>query len=431
MVTRKSNPMRAQPIQRFLSMCRTSGTGYAYRTGILRFLDYIYGRQIEGQHATKQQFAVYENLAAKYLKEKRDNAADLLGFIREMNDSGIPPRTINIKQCGVRQWLIENDIEFTEKDKVRFRRMKPKGGRRTNIKFADVQTIRDILGQSDVRLKALVLVLASSGMRIGEALNLRWSQVRMPDRSKEADREKLTELFVEDSKNQTSRRVWITREAEEALMAWKVATPAYLKAVEVKSTNLGVIRRHEQDFVFPYGSTAVYAMWDAACKAAGHYTKDEKTRRNQLNIHRLRGFFKTQTMSVIPAEIAELIMGHSDPYGNAYNGLPDGKLEQEYRKCENALVIATPHGVAHQMEKQAEEVVSLKREIAEMRFVFNNMYAIGDAIEDLLKTGDDDTKKEIVSALRRVSEKHPAKNSHGPNMIINIPKELDWRVEPE
>jgi integrase len=366
MATRKSNPAVAKPIERFLSMCRTKGTGYAYRTGILRFLDYIYGRQIVGAHATKEEYATYEKLAEKYLKEKRDNAADFLGFLREMNESGIPPRTINIKQCGVRQWLIENDIEFSEKDKVRFRRMKPKGGRRTNIKYADVQTIRDILGQSDVRLKALILVLASSGMRIGEALNLRWSQVRIPDRTKEAYREKLTEFFIEDSKNQTSRRVWITREAEEALLAWKIATPAYLSAVVVKSTNLGVIRRHEQDFVFPYGPTAVYAMWDAACKAAGHYTKDEKTRRNQLNVHRLRGFFKTQTMSVIPAEIAELIMGHSDAYGNAYNGLPDGKLEQEYRKCENALVIATPHGVAYQMEKQAEEVNALKNQVREL-----------------------------------------------------------------
>jgi len=362
-----------QPIDEFISMCRTVGTGRAYRTGIHRFLDYVYHYHTAARRATPEEIAGYEKFAARYLKEKRNVTADIIGYTQDLNHRGVPPKTAHINLCGVRQWLIENDIQFTEKQKVQMRRVSPKGGRRTNIKYADVQTIRDILGQSDPRLKALVLVLASSGMRIGEALNLRWPQVRIPDRTKEADRDKLTELFIEDSKNQTSRRVWITREAEEALLAWKVATPDYLKTVTTKGKNLGLTGRRGLDYVFPYGTTAVYVMWDAACKAAGHYHLDEKTHRNQLNIHRLRGFFKTQTMSVIPAEIAELIMGHSDPYGNAYNGLPDGKLEKEYQKCESALTIAAPYGVAGQMKKQVEETEQLKEEVRELKEIIKGM----------------------------------------------------------
>jgi integrase len=349
-------------------MCRTSGTGYAYRTGILRFLDYVNGRETKrGSHATGEAFEKYEKLATKYLKEKRDNAADLVGFITDMNKKGIPPRTINIRITGIHQFLIENDIEFTDKDRVRFRRVKPKGGRRTNIKYADVQILRDILGQSDTRLRALILVLASSGIRIGEALNLKWSEVRIPARSKDSERDKLTELFIRDSKNQTSRKAWITREAEEALLAWKIATPAYNESVLKKSTNLGLIRKREENYVFPFGTTSVYTVWDRACKAAGHYTKDETTKRNQLNIHRLRGFFKTQTMSVVPSEISELLMGHSDPYGNAYNGLPDSKLEQEYQKCERTLTIATAHGVPKELAAQNDEINNLKSRIQEMQ----------------------------------------------------------------
>jgi integrase len=334
----------------------------------MRFLDYINGCEIEKPRSTSFDYIKYEKLAVKYLKAKRDNAADLMSFIRFLSDAGTPPQTIHIKQVSVRQWLIENDVEFTEKDKVRLRRITPRGGRRTNIKYADVQIVRDIVAHSDVRLKALVLVLASSGMRIGEALSVKWSQVRIPDRMKERDREKLTEIFIGDSKNQTSRRVWITREAEESLLAWKSATRPYLKTVSLKGENLGITRdSDDEDYIFPFCKSSVYAAWDAACKAAGHYTKDEKTRRNQLNIHRLRGFFKTQTMTVIPGEISELLLGHSDAYGNAYNGLSDSKLEQEYQRCESALTVASPHGIARQMEKQAEEVALLKNEIRDLR----------------------------------------------------------------
>ena len=370
-------------------MCRTSGTGYAYRTGILRFLDYIYGKRLAGLHATKEQFAEYEKLAAKYLAAKRDNAADFVGFIRDMSEQGLPPRTINIKQCGVRQWLIDNDIEFTEKDKVRLRRVKPKGGRQTNIKYADVQIVRDIVLQADVRLTALVLVLATSGMRIGEALNLRWSQVRIPDRTKEAENVKLTELFIIDSKNQTSRRTWITREAEEALLAWRVATPPYLASVELKSTNMGLVRKRGLDFVFPFGTRAVYIMWDAACKKAGHYHKDEKTRRTQLNIHRLRGFFKTQTMSIVGSEISELLMGHSDAYGNAYNGLPETKLEQEYRRCEAVLTIASQQGLSRVLGQQTQEIDALKGQLDDMRQLIIRLTAIDGML--VRRQGDDVT----------------------------------------
>jgi hypothetical protein len=67
-----------QPIQTFLLSCRTNGTGYAYRIGILRFLDFIYGPHMTGRTATKKEFATYEKLASRYLSEKQDHAADLI-----------------------------------------------------------------------------------------------------------------------------------------------------------------------------------------------------------------------------------------------------------------------------------------------------------------------------------------------------------------
>jgi len=74
----------------FLSICRTSETGDAYRIGILRFLDYVNRWKIAKNHyPTTAEFAQYEKLAARYLEEDRDTTADLIGFVSLMNKSGI------------------------------------------------------------------------------------------------------------------------------------------------------------------------------------------------------------------------------------------------------------------------------------------------------------------------------------------------------
>lgn len=322
---------------------------------------------MEGRTATKDEFSRYEKLARKYLSEKREHVADLIGFIQNMSDSGTPPKSANIKGCAVRQWFIENDITFSEKQRQQMRRVKPKGGRRTNIKYADARIIREIIAQGDTRLRALVLVLASSGMRISEALALTWEEVRIPDRFKESEKDKLTSLYVPDSKTGLSRTVWITREAEEALLEWKKAAPAYLKTVTFKGYNLGLKKADEDTRLFPYGRTAAMVMWDAASKAAGHYHMDEKTHRNQLSIHRLRGFFKTKTMGIVGSEISELLLGHSDQYGNAYNFLPEGKLAEEYQRCEDSLTIQSKHGISRKMEEQSVELKKLRQEKDELQ----------------------------------------------------------------
>lgn len=358
-----------QPIRTFLDTCRTSGTAYAYRTGIIGFLDYVYGNQRKGRTATQAEFKKYEELAAKYLKEKRDNSVDVIGFIRKMKEGGTPPKSVNIRVCGVKGWLTEHDVILSDKQKKHIKDIAPRGTRKTNFKFASREIIREIIAQGDSRLRALVLTLASSGCRIDEVLKLKWSDVTIPDRTKISEADKLTRLFIADSKTGVSRYAWITREAEEAILEWRKATPAYLKTVRFKGKNLNIDKSETDNRVFPYARDAARMQWLHAVKTASHYTIDERTHRNQLNIHRLRGFFKTATMPIIGADYSELLMGHSDRYGNAYRDLPEDKLATEYAKCEAALTIATVHGVGKQIASIQDENQRLKERIAEMERV--------------------------------------------------------------
>jgi len=265
---------------------------------------------------------------------------------------------------------------------MRVRRVTPRGGRLTNIKFVDLNILREILTFADVRIKAFILVAACTGMRIGEIRSLTWSCVTFPDRKKFPD--KLTELYIPKSKNQSARRVWITREAEDALLAWKnTASSIYLMRAGVISKNIGRVVDTSGEKVFPFCVQSVYERWNAILKMLGYFSKDPLTRRTQLNFHRLRGFFKMRVLPIIGSEMSELALGHCDAYGHAYDGIPDGEMEKLFQKCEPALTIAPAYGDLRETAIQSEEMQKLRAELNSLRSSFAGFTHTGSAMISL------------------------------------------------
>ena len=74
--------------------------------------------------------------------------------------------------AAVKEYLLQNDIEISQKQAKSIRKKMVKGGARTIEKDLDIDTLRKIINHMDIKGKALILTLASSGMRIGEALSL-------------------------------------------------------------------------------------------------------------------------------------------------------------------------------------------------------------------------------------------------------------------
>ena len=370
------------PIQDFVSLFRTKGTSSVYAGGIRRFMDFVYDHRRKCRITSPSEKAEYEELAARYLADnQRDHSRDLFLFIRADSEKNAPT-TVRSHALAVRLWLAENDIELSGKERMRVRRVTPRGGRLTNIKFVDLNILREILTFADVRIKAFILVAACTGMRIGEIRSLTWSCVTFPDRKKFPN--KLTELYIPKSKNQSARRVWITREAEDALLAWKNnACNIYLARAGIISKNIGRVVDTSGEKVFPFCVQSVYERWNAILKMLGYFTKDPLTRRTQLNFHRLRGFFKMRVLPIIGSEMSELALGHCDAYGHAYDGIPDGEMEKLFQKCEPALTIAPAYGALRETAIQSEEMQKLRAELNSLRSSFAGFTHTGSAVISL------------------------------------------------
>jgi integrase len=356
-----TQPTSNPPIAEFINRYRRS-TGYIYRCGVLDFLDFIAGKRQRGFNATSEDMKNYERLASDYLSDKkRDYSGDILSYVKRMEESGSAPKTAHTRIVAVKEFLSLHGIELDKRTLKDVQRLKPKGGRRTDFEFVDKKNLHEILHHGDARFRSFVLVLSSSGMRLGEALNLNWSDLKVPDRLKYPD--KPASMFIRTSKTGHSRTVFITRECEMALQEWQKVYSEYRDFATKRSENLknsNLTKKNGDNRIFPFTRTSVYAMWDTALQKAGYFNKDDQTRRVKMNLHRLRNFFSVQVASAAGTQVSELLLGHSDKYGNAYTGRSMQDLEAEYLKAEPVLTIGT---TSHQIERHAAEIEELRKQV--------------------------------------------------------------------
>ncbi|MFA6331687.1 MAG: tyrosine-type recombinase/integrase [Methanoregula sp.] len=362
MVTKRTKTAPSlTPIVDFMTGCRTKGTGYSYRSGILLFLDVMYGAARKGQKSTKAEFEVYEQLASKYLQEKRDHTGDLKKFVQYMTSLKTPSKTIKVKVQGVREWFIGNHIMIDDFDKREILKVMPrKTKRETNFDYFDYDKIQAMIPHLDIRMQAITLILVSSGARIGEVLHANIYDIR--------DNRKPVSIFVRDTKTGDSRRIFISTEAHDTLKAWLKSRDDYLKMAGERSTYYKITDTDiKDDRIFPFQRTSVYRAWERALKKAGLFSKDSKTDRNVLSIHRLRAFFRGKVASVIDADFAELMIGHEDEYGDTYRDKPEEELEQLYLKCQDVLTIKNSGRMRHDLEAQSDELQRIKQENDSLR----------------------------------------------------------------
>lgn len=105
-----------------------------------------------------------------YFDGERDYEADVTQFWLSMKDR--PPKTIHSAIHAVKSFLREYDIEIPYKFWNKINR-RTKGSRAVTIEEIPTNSqLKEILQHGGIKARALFLMLSSSGMRIGEALQL-------------------------------------------------------------------------------------------------------------------------------------------------------------------------------------------------------------------------------------------------------------------
>lgn len=317
-------------IQEFLELYPKKSTKSVYRAGIRAFLKFVYG---EGD---------FEALASRYFQEQRDYLDDLVRFASSLNER--PPHTARTYIAAVKEYFLFNRVEFTQRELKHIRLKLPKGNARTVEKDMDGSTIRRILEHSDLKGRALILTLASSGMRIREALQVKVGDVDL------GGKPPVIAIRGEYTKSGVQRFAFISKEAAGVLMEWLKVRDEYLTSAENRNKGLlkagfGNSKRLDDDRLFPFSTQVASQLWETALRRAGLLSIDPGTNRKQLRIHQLRKFFRSQLALGCPVDVVEALMGHEGYLTEAYRRYTKQQMAEEYLKHEHLLYVNMPRDI--------------------------------------------------------------------------------------
>ena len=199
--------VRYETIEKFLQDYYSKCTKKTYRTQLYKYFDIL---EVNPDN--------YFNNG----KNIDDYTADVKRFISVIHDD--PPKSRNIGITAVKKFLECYDIEFRPKFWEGFNR-KLKGRRaRTNDEIPTNQQLKQILQHADIKGTALFLTLASSGMRIGEAM-----QLKVDEDLHLNDDPPTIEIKGKYTKTGDGRTVFISNEAKESILEWLKVRDAYVK----------------------------------------------------------------------------------------------------------------------------------------------------------------------------------------------------------
>jgi integrase/recombinase XerD len=229
---------------------------------------------------------------------------DLEAFVEGLQDRGLKPLGVENKLRQVKtflRYLIEGNVISSEVLSRRLSIKVPKALPRA-LDPADVKRL--LAGVQKIRDRAMILVLLRTGIRIGELLRLRVSDVYLPERKIH---------LVVGEKNRTGRVVYLSVDACQALQEW------------IKG------REEERPLLF-YGQGRNSLSYTAARVMFQRYLEKAGISGKGYSLHGLRHTCATELLNAgMRIECLQQVLGHSNlEQTRRYARLTDKTREEEY-----------------------------------------------------------------------------------------------------
>jgi integrase len=335
-------------------------TRLGYRSSIFQFLDSRNEKNVrKGKDSTPEEQREYERLAAKYMKGKVIPLSDLKRFKDYLVDMKRPPHSISQSITCVRIWLEHYDFELSSKELKELKKHMPvqrHGVTREGELTPEV--LQDVLSHTgDSRLKAAVLLMLTSGLRIGELIELTLDDIDM----------KRNMIYVSDlvAKTGVDRRTFFTGEAKEALTTYLKERDTYIKRSKTYTPRLKKEFK-ESKKVFATTTNVLRTGMINTLKKSGHHQSDPRTNRGRLHPHSLRKYFSsTLKLAGMQEDLVEYLMGHSTGLSNAYRTYSAKQLQEQYQKFEFALHVDYRFTEQKELRSQVEDAEAKIKELTE------------------------------------------------------------------
>jgi integrase len=342
--------------------------------------------------ALEKYFKAIETSSDDYFKNKEKKMTtyenDLKKFVTNINK--LAPVTQKNYISVIKNFFIDNDVEFSNKFWKREVRNKIEdGGALTLDRAPTTEELKKILSYGDLKDRALFTFLATSGMRIGEALQIQLSDI---DLKYDPGKINIRSTYVKGKKK--PRWTFISDECKNLLQAWLEVREYEENGYDEKGNKTGVVKWTESErerylrittskikscrpqkssndtHVFPFTACLARRMWYDLIHKAGVDQKSSETDRYELHLHAIRKFFMSELKLELPEVIVEAYAGHSKYLDEAYKRYSLQQLADFYKKGMHRLLIFETQpdlsGINEQLAEVTKENMHMKADIEKM-----------------------------------------------------------------
>jgi integrase len=226
----------------------------------------------------------------------------------------------------------------------------------------------------DIKTRALTMFLASSGLRIGEALQI---TVKMFNDDRENNHIKIPSDI---SKTHRIRHVFYTNECKEVLDNWLKVREKYIDTKYSKSVYARENKRATDNRLFPFAKDNAIKTWNRLLERAGdpYNEKDNNEKldkpRYKYHIHTIRKhWFSSLLNQGMNANFVNYIGGHESLLESRYSDMEKQPelLKKSYDEYSNSLLVfSTPTdltGINKEIATLKEDNKELKEDNQDLR----------------------------------------------------------------
>ena len=256
----------------------------------------------------------FERISKKYVKELRKEERDVFSDVMKIISAGSELASLSVKGTvkAFLNWLSMNGYVLPYHKKRRLQMRFSGAMPVTEEMELERETIQSICSLLPDWCRSLVIVLAGSGMRIGEAMRF---EVRDVDLSVSPARIYLRANYT---KNHKARMVLVTEEAKRELSA--------------------MIGGRVSGRVFDRCQQTFRHHWKKAMDELG-IPVSPFTNRYMIHPHMIRKWFLSEFSLVASRDIAEMLAGHSGYLSDSYRRYPSKTVVSEFLKAEAAISV--------------------------------------------------------------------------------------------
>lgn len=289
-----------------------------------------------------------DSLLVKIKEGSTDISVLLRDFVTYLSKSNHKPSSIKGCVAGVKGFFRHHGVKVHNDDLRQVVRM-PKSVRISKMPITKEILVR-LLRNCNARLQVVILIAVSSGMRIGEIVQLRTS-----DFDFDSNPVKIR-VRAEIAKGKQARETFLSAEASSALLDFLKKTYGWDRnnnqdrLVFVKSNdtkpNVDSIR-----------SSLIYSL-KSTCANIPDLTKRNENGRRAIHFHAFREYFFSVMSNSSGISFAHALMGHRD-YLDTYYVLSNERKNQLYKQAEPELTVSDYVSI----EKKLEENKDLRRDL--------------------------------------------------------------------